>query len=111
MLGTTNDNGIIPQSVKYMFDYAEKLQDRNLTFRISYFEIYNETVNDLIDINNTNLKLRQSISNLVQVVGCKEELVSNTESILNIVAKGEQNRRIRQTLMNDRSDRSHTILR
>ncbi|XP_011496486.1 PREDICTED: kinesin-related protein 11-like isoform X2 [Ceratosolen solmsi marchali] len=111
MLGTANDHGIIPQSAKYMFDLAKKLQDRKLTFKVSYFEIYNNTVNDLIDINNTNLKLRQSISNLVQVVSCKEELVSDSKSILNIIAKGEQNRRVRQSSMNNRNDRSHTVLR
>ena len=111
MLGTENDRGVIPLAVEYMFDMAKKMQDRKLAFRVSYFEIHNEKINDLIDVNNTNLKVSQSVNNLVQIMGCKEEVVTDAESVHKILKDSELNRKIHENPMNQRSDRCHTILR
>jgi hypothetical protein len=60
MLGTNFDQGVLNHSVKNIFQFIEEnSEDRDITVWASYMEIYNEQINDLLDINNVNLKLRE----------------------------------------------------
>ncbi|KAK1299972.1 Kinesin-like protein NACK2 [Acorus calamus] len=47
----------------------------------------------------------------IYVAGLREEIVSNTEQVLNLIKVGEANRHVGQTNANVRSSRSHTIFR
>ncbi|XP_011502024.1 PREDICTED: major antigen-like [Ceratosolen solmsi marchali] len=111
MLGTPNEPGIIPMAVDYMFDAIAETRGREFLLRVSYLEIYNEKVNDLLDTTAVDLKLREDNNGLVQVMKCKEEIANSPDLIMAIMKKGDKNRRIGETDMNDRSSRSHTIFR
>jgi len=66
--------GIIPLSVMEIFKLAQEgilleanhekeKSKRQYSISVSYLEIYNECVNDLIEPSNKNLEVRESISN------------------------------------------------
>ena len=60
MIGTTEDRGILLQAVQDIYNFIEKHEgEREIHLWASYLEIYNEQVNDLLDKNNTNLKIRE----------------------------------------------------
>lgn len=111
MMGTDSEPGIVPLAVRYIFDAIADTRGREFLLRVSYLEIYNEKVNDLLEPLKKDLKLREDNNGLVQVLDCKEEVSNSPEYILEIMKRGDKNRRIGQTDMNEQSSRSHTIFR
>ena len=111
MMGTPDEPGIIPMAVDYMFDSIAETSGREFLLRVSYLEIYNEKVNDLLDPTNQDLKLREDSNGYVQVLNSKEEIASTPDNIFSVMRKGDKNRSIGQTDMNERSSRSHSIFR
>ncbi|XP_020278586.1 centromere-associated protein E-like isoform X2 [Pseudomyrmex gracilis] len=110
MMGTMEEPGVIPLAVEYMFDAISNTPGREFLLRVSYLEIYNEKVNDLLDVNNSDLKIHEDINNQV-FVKCKEEVTNCPENVLSIMCRGNKNRRIGETNMNEKSSRSHTIFK
>lgn len=111
MMGSDNEPGLISLAVKHLFETIYNSCGREFLLKVSYLEIYNEKVNDLLVIGNKDLKLRDDVSGLVRVLGCNEELVSSAEDVLNCLEKGNENRKANQTDMNEKSSRSHAIFR
>jgi len=60
MIGNNEKTGIMEQSMNDLF---KKLQEvsvtKNVIIRVSYIEIYNETIKDLLSSNDKNLELRE----------------------------------------------------
>lgn len=84
---------------------------------MSYLEIYNEIINDLLDKSGCNLKIRDDNSNSVGalVQGLKSFKLINYDHFLDILKKGEKNRQYGKTEANQKykdvySSRSHTII-
>ena len=48
MNGTSKQPGLIPQAVYMCFDSVGQYRDREFLFRVSYLEIYNETVRGVL---------------------------------------------------------------
>ena len=106
-----NLNGIVPLSIKEIFS---KLNDPLIIkpiIKVSYTEIYNETVNDLIEPSNKNLEIRESLNKGVFVNNLTEILVNNSEKAIQLLNKGENNKIIAETKLNEKSSRSHTIFK
>jgi centromeric protein E len=74
-------------------------------------EIYNESVNDLLDASNTNLRIREDPSEGYYVSGLKSMRVTGMEEVVKVITMGERSRHYRQTDIHDHSSRSHTIFR
>ncbi|OIW20876.1 hypothetical protein TanjilG_24954 [Lupinus angustifolius] len=111
MNGSENDPGVIPRAVKDVFEKMERMSDREFLIRVSYMEIYNEEINDLLTVENQKLQIHESLERGVFVAGLREEVVNNAEQVLNLINAGEVNRHFGETNMNVRSSRSHTIFR
>ena len=95
-----------------IFSFQEEVrEEREVTIWVSYMEIYNESVNDLLDANNLNLKIREDPSEGYFVSGLKTMRVGSIEDVAKIISMGEKNRHYRQTDIHDHSSRSHTIFR
>ena len=86
-------------------------QGREFLLRVSYLEIYNEIINDLLDSNNHNLRIREDKTTGIFVEGLKEELVVSAEQVMAILSMGEASRKYGATSFNETSSRSHTIFR
>lgn len=77
---------------------------------MSYIEIYNEKLHDLLDKNNKNIKIQEDASGNI-TVSSNKIVVKSAEDILTLMKKGNKIRQIGETNMNERSSRSHTIFR
>jgi hypothetical protein len=124
-------DGIIHMTLQDMFQQMLIFPEREFRVRVSFFEIYNEKVRDLLveresdDLSSRgNSSSHHSTTNkatgrLVQVrgdpsgvhVNCKEEVIHNMEQAKKVLAVGHRNRTSASTNMNERSSRSHAIFR
>ncbi|KAI0523598.1 hypothetical protein KFK09_005994 [Dendrobium nobile] len=111
MNGSQLDPGIIPQAVRDIFDTTHMITDREFLVRVSYMEIYNEEINDLLSLGNQRLPVHESLERGVYVAGLREEIVNSADQVLELIKLGEANRHVGETNMNVRSSRSHTIFR
>nr|CAD1822374.1 unnamed protein product [Ananas comosus var. bracteatus] len=104
MYGSEDDPGIVPLAVQDVFRTARMSADREFLIRVSYMEIYNEEINDLLTLGSQKLPIHESLERGVFVAGLREEIVSSAEQVLELLKLGKTN-------MNARSSRSHTIFR
>ncbi|KAJ1648381.1 hypothetical protein LPJ64_000330 [Coemansia asiatica] len=111
MYGSGPEDGIIKLAVKNMFSFVEGDPKREYLIRVSFLEIYNEVLRDLLEPTKTNLKIHENTKHEIFVGDLSEHIVFNAEQVEEILAKGDSNRQIGGTNMNERSSRSHTIFR
>jgi centromeric protein E len=76
-----------------------------------FIQIYNEEVNDLLDTSKCNLSIKADNENGIKIAGLSESLVYSIEDVMAVFEKGDHNRRVGQTNMNEASSRSHSIFR
>ncbi|EGF76571.1 hypothetical protein BATDEDRAFT_14772, partial [Batrachochytrium dendrobatidis JAM81] len=113
MMGDESEPGIILLAVENIFRHISKVSSLLVEFllRVSYLEIYNEVIRDLLEPGNINLKIHETINRDIFVGNLSEHVVSSAVQIKEILAIGEGNRHIGETNMNDKSSRSHTIFK
>ncbi|CAF4881148.1 unnamed protein product [Pieris macdunnoughi] len=109
---TDPEAGIIPRALSQLFDEL-RLTNTEYTVRVSYLELYNEELFDLLSTSEDNSKLRiyedvtRKGSNIVN--GLEEITVYNKNEVYKIMAQGQERKRVASTLMNSQSSRSHTV--
>jgi centromeric protein E len=110
MLGSPNSPGVLPCALRDVFNYINSPEKKNFIFNVyvSYLEIYNENIHDLLTDSNY-LKLVEDSKYGVIVAGAKRVKINNFEDGIGIKDFGEENRKYRETLFNEYSSRSHTI--
>ncbi|KAM7262604.1 hypothetical protein ACFE04_000287 [Oxalis oulophora] len=100
--------GIIPLAIKDVFNMIQDTPGREFLLRVSYLEIYNEVINDLLDPTGQNLRVREDMQG-TYVEGIKEEVVLSPGHALSFIAAGEEHRHVGSNNFNLLSSRSHTI--
>jgi kinesin family protein 5 len=105
------NHGVIPRIINDIFNHIYALEDPNLEFniKVSYFEIYNEKIRDLIDISKTNMTIHEGKDKVPYVKDLTEMPVSNFSDVLYIIKEGQNNRQKAVTNMNEHSSRSHSV--
>ncbi|KAL5184931.1 Kinesin-like protein KIN-7O [Glycine soja] len=111
MRGTKAEPGVIPLAVHDLFQIIQQDVDREFLLRMSYMEIYNEEINDLLAPEHRKLQIHENLERGIYVAGLREEIVASPEQILDLMEFGESHRHIGETNMNVYSSRSHTIFR
>ncbi|KAI3364122.1 hypothetical protein L3Q82_010799, partial [Scortum barcoo] len=113
MMGSDRIPGVIPLAVEDVFQTIKNCPKKEFLLRVSYMEIYNETVTDLLvdSWKRKPLEVRETINKNIYVADLTEELVTSPAQALAWIRKGEKNRHYGKTKMNQRSSRSHTIFR
>ncbi|XP_034006453.1 centromere-associated protein E isoform X8 [Trematomus bernacchii] len=113
MLGSDRFPGVIPLAVEDVFQTIKSCPKKEFLLRVSYMEIYNETVSDLLidSWKRQPLEVRETINKTIYVADLREELVTSLAQVLAWIRKGEKNRHYGKTKMNERSSRSHAIFR
>ncbi|XP_010276627.1 PREDICTED: kinesin-like protein KIN-7O isoform X2 [Nelumbo nucifera] len=111
MRGTAAEPGVIPLAVHDLFRIIQEDMDREFLLRMSYMEIYNEEINDLLAPEHRKLQVHESLERGIFVAGLREEIVASPEQVLDFMEFGESHRHIGETNMNVYSSRSHTIFR
>ncbi|KAK2995681.1 hypothetical protein RJ640_006141, partial [Escallonia rubra] len=108
MHGEQKSPGIIPLAVKDVFGIIQETPSREFLLRVSYLEIYNEVINDLLDPTGQNLRIREDAQG-TYVEGIKEEVVLSPAHALSLIASGEAHRHVGSNNFNLLSSRSHTL--
>lgn len=137
MTGTDEELGLIPLSVAYLYSRVmeESLQgESRFEIAVSYLEIYNEKIYDLLDCENDSklmtatssrmfahvggrspktpieLKLREDSKYGVKIVGLTERRCESSDELLKWIRIGDKSRKTGETTYNTRSSRSHAIV-
>ncbi|KAK4147163.1 uncharacterized protein C8A04DRAFT_9170 [Dichotomopilus funicola] len=118
MMGTPDQPGLIPRTCEDLFERIAAAQDEtpntSYNVRVSYFEVYNEHVRDLLVPVIPNqppyyLKIRESPTEGPYVKDLTEVPVRSLHEILRYMRVGDNNRTTASTKMNDTSSRSHAV--
>jgi centromeric protein E len=120
MQGTASSPGVIPLAITDIFSYIRETPSREFLLRVSYLEIYNEKIHDLLSMPTSNvlggnaaqeeIKLREDSKRGVYASPLKEEIVQSPTQLLRVIARGDQARRTASTQYNARSSRSHAVV-
>ncbi|GAM20458.1 hypothetical protein SAMD00019534_036330, partial [Acytostelium subglobosum LB1] len=112
MKGSGKKNpGIIPMAIRDVFDFIQQEPGREFLLRVSYMEIYNEVINDLLAPESLNLKIHEKPNGEIYVGNLKEEIVLSPDHVMSLISAGEAYRHVGSTNFNEQSSRSHTIFR
>lgn len=111
MLGTPELPGILPCSIKDIFQNIAKDAEREYSVWVSYLEIYNEHINDLLIPGSSNLKIKDDPKQGVIIQGLKQQQVWTFDQVILLMNYGEEHRTYRETSIHEHSSRSHTIFK
>lgn len=116
MMGTQEQPGLIPRTCEALFSRIRDQPEPNTTYtvHVSYFEVYNEHVRDLLVATEKGekpyyLKIRESQTDGVYVQGLTDCAVRSYEDVKKLMKVGDSNRTTASTKMNDTSSRSHAV--
>lgn len=120
MQGTASSPGVIPLAITDIFSYIRETPSREFLLRVSYLEIYNEKIHDLLSAppagagpnvpQQEEIKLREDSKRGVYASPLKEEIVQSPTQLLRVIARGDNARRTSSTQFNARSSRSHAVV-
>lgn len=115
MRGCESDPGMMVLCVRDILDWVKNHPDIQYKIKISYMEVYNEEINDLLSDQgpaSKNLKIVSEDAVRGAVIGgLVEETAETAEDFMAILQRGEAARSYASTNMNSESSRSHTIYR
>jgi centromeric protein E len=117
MQGTATSPGVIPLAITDIFSFIRETPHREFLLRVSYLEIYNEKIHDLLSASigpangpQEEIKLREDSKRGVYATPLKEEIVQSPTQLLRVIARGDHARRTGSTQFNARSSRSHAVV-
>ncbi|XP_020799022.1 kinesin-like protein KIF13A isoform X3 [Drosophila serrata] len=113
MMGSQESKGIIPRLCDKLFSAIANKSTPELMYKVevSYMEIYNEKVHDLLDPkpNKQSLKVREHNVMGPYVDGLSQLAVTSYQDIDNLMTEGNKSRTVAATNMNAESSRSHAV--
>ncbi|KAM9666805.1 kinesin-like protein KIF13A isoform 8-T8 [Trichechus inunguis] len=113
MMGNAEQLGLIPRLCCALFQRISLEQNESQTFKVevSYMEIYNEKVRDLLDPKGSrqSLKVREHKVLGPYVDGLSQLAVTSFEDIESLMSEGNKSRTVAATNMNEESSRSHAV--
>ncbi|KAM6135226.1 kinesin-like protein KIF13A [Pterocles gutturalis] len=113
MMGNAEQLGLIPRLCCALFQRISVEENESHTFKVevSYMEIYNEKVRDLLDPKGSrqSLKVREHKVLGPYVDGLSQLAVTNFEDIESLMSEGNKSRTVAATNMNEESSRSHAV--
>uniref|UniRef100_A0A8D0U455 Kinesin family member 13A n=1 Tax=Sus scrofa TaxID=9823 RepID=A0A8D0U455_PIG len=113
MMGSAEQRGLIPRLCCALFQRISLEQNESQTFKVevSYMEIYNEKVRDLLDPKGSrqSLKVREHKVLGPYVDGLSQLAVTSFEDIESLMSEGNKSRTVAATNMNEESSRSHAV--
>lgn len=111
--GTHQQPGIIFLTMQELFERVAELSEEKVTeISLSYLEIYNETIRDLLNPSNNKggLMLREDSHQAVSVAGLSSHHPQNVQEVMDMIVRGNELRTMSPTEANAVSSRSHAVL-
>eukprot|EP01060_Flectonema_neradi_P013487 TRINITY_DN20262_c0_g1_i2.p1 TRINITY_DN20262_c0_g1~~TRINITY_DN20262_c0_g1_i2.p1 ORF type:complete len:643 (+),score=132.67 TRINITY_DN20262_c0_g1_i2:38-1966(+) len=120
-LATPENEGILPRLVRDLFNVVEERLEEDSTLNIkitmSFVEVYNEKVRDLLPLKPVSkgqeppsLDIVQGADKRIEVRGLCQHTVMSAERVMQLLIQANRNRQVAETKMNECSSRSHTIM-
>uniref|UniRef100_A0A8C1VG60 Kinesin family member 13Bb n=1 Tax=Cyprinus carpio TaxID=7962 RepID=A0A8C1VG60_CYPCA len=113
MMGTAEQPGLIPRLCSSLFQRTvqEQREGESFTVEVSYMEIYNEKVRDLLDPKGSRQALRVREHKVLgpYVDGLSRLAVTSYKDIESLMSEGNKSRTVAATNMNEESSRSHAV--
>ncbi|XP_027539731.1 kinesin-like protein KIF19 [Neopelma chrysocephalum] len=111
MLGTDSEPGIYIRALGDLFKgLGATAEEMDYTVSMSYLEIYNEVIRDLLNPSSGFLDLREDSRGSIQIAGITEVSTTNAQEITQLLMKGNKQRTQEPTAANGASSRSHAVL-
>ena len=111
--GTSQQPGIIFLTMQELFEKIdERSQDKTTELSLSYLEIYNETIRDLLvpGGSKAGLMLREDSNQAVTVPGLTSHHPKDVQEVMDMIVQGNEYRTVSPTEANATSSRSHAVL-
>jgi kinesin family protein 18/19 len=111
--GTAQQPGIIFLTMQELFEkITERSDEKQTEVSLSYLEIYNETIRDLLVPGGSKqgLMLREDANQAVSVAGLSSHHPRDVQEVMDMIVKGNEYRTISPTEANATSSRSHAVL-
>ncbi|KAJ3606514.1 hypothetical protein NHX12_026035 [Muraenolepis orangiensis] len=113
MMGSVEQPGLIPRLCCSLFSRTlhEVRQEESFTVEVSFLEIYNEKVRDLLDPKGSRQALRVREHSVMgpYVDGLSRLAVSCYKDVESLMSEGNKSRTVAATNMNEESSRSHAV--
>ncbi|KAM4860717.1 kinesin-like protein KIF14 [Thomomys bottae] len=117
MMGFNEELGIIPRFCEDLFAQVAKKQTQEVSYHLemSFFEVYNEKIHDLLVYKGENgqrkqpLRVREHPVSGPYVEGLSMNIVNSYSDIQSWLELGNKQRATAATGMNDKSSRSHSV--
>ncbi|NXG11793.1 KIF14 protein, partial [Sakesphorus luctuosus] len=116
MMGFDEDRGIIPRLCEDLFNQIAQMDKEQILYHLemSFFEIYNEKIHDLLVFKTENgqkkqLRVREHPVLGPYVEGLTVNVVRSYSDIQSWLELGNKQRATAATVMNDKSSRSHSV--
>uniref|UniRef100_A0A671Y871 Kinesin family member 13B n=1 Tax=Sparus aurata TaxID=8175 RepID=A0A671Y871_SPAAU len=113
MMGSGDQPGLIPRLCSALFErtQTEGRKEESFTVEVSYMEIYNEKVRDLLDPKGGRQPLRVREHKVLgpYVDGLSRLAVASYKDIESLMSEGNKSRTVAATNMNEESSRSHAV--
>uniref|UniRef100_A0A673MY89 Kinesin-like protein KIF13B n=1 Tax=Sinocyclocheilus rhinocerous TaxID=307959 RepID=A0A673MY89_9TELE len=113
MMGSVDQPGLIPRLCSSLFERTVQHQreEECFTVEVSYMEIYNEKVRDLLDPKGSRQALRVREHKVLgpYVDGLSRLAVESYKDIESLMSEGNKSRTVAATNMNEESSRSHAV--
>ena len=110
MLGTIKKEGIMTRSISELFKLLNNKRNKEFKLEVSYIEIYNEIIRDLLSEGNV-IDIHEDPNIGIILQGVKEIEVESNESFYDVLSVGNRKRTTGSTNNNETSSRSHAVLR
>ncbi|KAG9464074.1 hypothetical protein GDO78_020547 [Eleutherodactylus coqui] len=104
--------GVIPRVVKALFQEIEQRADWEFLLKVSYLEIYNEEILDLLYASRDKacpISIREDPKEGIKICGLTERDVKTALDTISCLEQGNSSRTVASTAMNSQSSRSHAI--
>uniref|UniRef100_A0A1I8A0S6 Kinesin-like protein n=1 Tax=Steinernema glaseri TaxID=37863 RepID=A0A1I8A0S6_9BILA len=102
--------GIIPRTFEHIFTATSTTANMKFLVHVSYLEIYNEEVRDLLGKDKLQkLEIKEHAEKGVYVAGLSMHVCHDVATCEKLMSTGFNNRHVGATLMNKDSSRSHSI--
>lgn len=111
--GTSQQPGIIFLTMQELFEkISERNEDKQTEITLSYLEIYNETIRDLLVPGGSKqgLMLREDANQAVSVAGLTSHRPKDVQEVMDMIVQGNEFRTVSPTAANATSSRSHAVL-
>ena len=85
MVGTSKNQGVIPQALEKLYTLISDKDEEDIEIRVTYLEVYNEVLRDLLTSDDTALDIREDPNTGVTIKGASEIAATSKGEIMTML--------------------------